>query len=89
MEPFAVPLAHVRAVPTIGSLPSSSRFIARSVNETAHGVCCATNFSPQPSDGDVRRCKVVVYAQDNAIVETHCPERVPVDLRYRGRTVAA
>jgi len=45
-------------------------------------ICCAMNFSPQPSDADVRKRQDLVYAQDSAIVDTQRPERIPVDLRY-------
>ena len=45
-------------------------------------IVCGTNFSPQPSDADVRRRQDLVYAQDGAIVDTQRPERIPVDLRY-------
>jgi phenylpropionate dioxygenase-like ring-hydroxylating dioxygenase large terminal subunit len=45
-------------------------------------ICCAMNFSPNPSDEDVRRRQDLVYAQDSAIVDTQRPERIPVDLRY-------
>jgi phenylpropionate dioxygenase-like ring-hydroxylating dioxygenase large terminal subunit len=45
-------------------------------------ICCAMNFSPNPSDDDVRRRQDLVYAQDSAIVDTQRPERIPVDLRY-------
>jgi phenylpropionate dioxygenase-like ring-hydroxylating dioxygenase large terminal subunit len=45
-------------------------------------ICCAMNFSPQPSDADVRKRQDLVYAQDSAIVDTQRPERIPVDLRF-------
>ncbi len=45
-------------------------------------ICCAMNFSPQPSDADVRKRQDLVYEQDSAIVDTQRPERIPVDLRY-------
>lgn len=44
-------------------------------------ISCAMNFSPLPSDADVRRRQDLVYAQDSAIVDTQRPERIPVDLR--------
>ncbi len=45
-------------------------------------ICCAMNFSPNPSDEEVRRRQDLVYAQDSAIVDTQRPERIPLDLRY-------
>jgi phenylpropionate dioxygenase-like ring-hydroxylating dioxygenase large terminal subunit len=45
-------------------------------------ICCAMNFSPQPSDADVRKRQDLVYAQDSAIVDTQRPERIPVELRH-------
>jgi phenylpropionate dioxygenase-like ring-hydroxylating dioxygenase large terminal subunit len=45
-------------------------------------ICCAMNFSPNPTDDEVRRRQDLVYAQDSAIVDTQRPERIPVDLRY-------
>lgn len=45
-------------------------------------ISCAMNFSPAPSDEDVRKRQDLVYAQDAAIVDTQRPERIPVDLRY-------
>jgi phenylpropionate dioxygenase-like ring-hydroxylating dioxygenase large terminal subunit len=45
-------------------------------------ICCAMNFSPEPSDEDVRRRQDLVYEQDSAIVDTQRPERIPVDLRF-------
>ncbi|WP_454915606.1 aromatic ring-hydroxylating dioxygenase subunit alpha [Xanthobacter sediminis] len=59
-------------------------FTAQLVNETTSivRICCAMNFSPQPSDADVRRRQDIVYAQDSAIVDTQRPECIPVDLRY-------
>jgi phenylpropionate dioxygenase-like ring-hydroxylating dioxygenase large terminal subunit len=44
-------------------------------------IVCAMNFSPAPTDEDVRRRQDLVYAQDSAIVDTQRPERIPVDLR--------
>jgi len=44
-------------------------------------IVCAMNFSPSPSDEDVRQRQDLVYAQDSAIVDTQRPERIPVDLR--------
>jgi len=44
-------------------------------------IVCAMNFSPAPSDEDVRRRQDLVYSQDSAIVDTQRPERIPVDLR--------
>jgi phenylpropionate dioxygenase-like ring-hydroxylating dioxygenase large terminal subunit len=57
---------------------------AQPVDETTSivRIVCGTNFSPQPSDADVRRRQDLVYAQDGAIVDTQRPERIPVDLRY-------
>lgn len=62
----------------------STLFTAQLVNETTSivRICCATNFSPQPSDEDVYRRQALVYAQDSAIVDTQRPERIPVDLCY-------
>jgi phenylpropionate dioxygenase-like ring-hydroxylating dioxygenase large terminal subunit len=59
-------------------------FTAQPLNDTNSivRICCATKFSPQPSDEDIRRRQAIVYAQDSAIVETQRPERIPVDLRY-------
>ncbi len=59
-------------------------FTAQMVNETTSivRICCGTNFTPQPSEDDVRRRQALVYAQDAAIVDTQRPERIPVDLRY-------
>jgi phenylpropionate dioxygenase-like ring-hydroxylating dioxygenase large terminal subunit len=45
-------------------------------------ICCAMNFSPQPSDDQVRERQDLVYAQDAGIVDTQRPERIPVELRY-------
>ncbi len=45
-------------------------------------ICCAMNFSPAPTDAEVRKRQDLVYAQDSAIVDTQRPERIPVDLRY-------
>jgi phenylpropionate dioxygenase-like ring-hydroxylating dioxygenase large terminal subunit len=44
-------------------------------------IVCAMNFSPAPSDDDVRRRQDLVYSQDSGIVDTQRPERIPVDLR--------
>lgn len=44
-------------------------------------ICCAMNFSPQPTDDAVRKRQDLVYAQDSSIVDTQRPERIPVDLR--------
>jgi len=44
-------------------------------------IVCAMNFSPAPSDEEVRQRQDLVYAQDSAIVDTQRPERIPVDLR--------
>jgi phenylpropionate dioxygenase-like ring-hydroxylating dioxygenase large terminal subunit len=56
---------------------------AQQVNPTESivRIVCAMNFSPAPSDEDVRRRQDLVYAQDSAIVDTQRPERIPVDLR--------
>ena len=45
-------------------------------------ICCAMNFSPAPTDAEVRKRQDLVYAQDSAIVDTQRPEQIPVDLRY-------
>jgi phenylpropionate dioxygenase-like ring-hydroxylating dioxygenase large terminal subunit len=45
-------------------------------------ICCAMNFSPEPTDAQVRKRQDLVYEQDSAIVDTQRPERIPVDLRY-------
>jgi phenylpropionate dioxygenase-like ring-hydroxylating dioxygenase large terminal subunit len=45
-------------------------------------IWCAMNFSPPPSDDEVRLRQDVVYAQDSAIVDTQRPERIPVELRH-------
>jgi len=52
-----------------------------SPTESIVRIVCAMNFSPAPSDEDVRRRQDLVYAQDAAIVDTQRPERIPVDLR--------
>jgi phenylpropionate dioxygenase-like ring-hydroxylating dioxygenase large terminal subunit len=52
-----------------------------SPTESIVRIVCAMNFSPAPSDDDVRRRQDLVYAQDSAIVDTQRPERIPVDLR--------
>jgi len=52
-----------------------------SPTESIVRIVCAMNFSPAPSDEDVRRRQDLVYAQDSAIVDTQRPERIPVDLR--------
>jgi phenylpropionate dioxygenase-like ring-hydroxylating dioxygenase large terminal subunit len=52
-----------------------------SPTESIIRIVCAMNFSPAPSDEDVRRRQDLVYAQDSAIVDTQRPERIPVDLR--------
>jgi phenylpropionate dioxygenase-like ring-hydroxylating dioxygenase large terminal subunit len=44
-------------------------------------ICCAMNFSPPPTDAEVRRRQDLVYAQDSAIVDTQRPERISLDLR--------
>jgi phenylpropionate dioxygenase-like ring-hydroxylating dioxygenase large terminal subunit len=44
-------------------------------------IVCAMNFSPEPTDEEVRRRQDLVYAQDSAIVDTQRPERIPVHLR--------
>jgi phenylpropionate dioxygenase-like ring-hydroxylating dioxygenase large terminal subunit len=45
-------------------------------------IWCAMNFSPSPSDEQVRLRQDLVYAQDSAIVDTQRPERIPVELRH-------
>jgi phenylpropionate dioxygenase-like ring-hydroxylating dioxygenase large terminal subunit len=45
-------------------------------------ISCAMNFTPWPSDDDVRRRQDLVYAQDSAIVDTQRPERIPLELRH-------
>jgi len=45
-------------------------------------ICCAMNFSPAPSDEQVRLRQDLVYAQDSAIVDTQRPERIPLELRH-------
>jgi phenylpropionate dioxygenase-like ring-hydroxylating dioxygenase large terminal subunit len=45
-------------------------------------VWCAMNFSPAPSDEQVRVRQDLVYAQDSAIVDTQRPERIPLELRH-------
>jgi phenylpropionate dioxygenase-like ring-hydroxylating dioxygenase large terminal subunit len=45
-------------------------------------IWCAMNFSPAPSDEDVRVRQDLVYAQDSAIVDTQRPERIPLELRH-------
>jgi phenylpropionate dioxygenase-like ring-hydroxylating dioxygenase large terminal subunit len=52
-----------------------------SPTESIVRIVCAMNFSPAPTDEDVRRRQDLVYAQDAAIVDTQRPERIPVDLR--------
>ena len=45
-------------------------------------IWCALNFSPLPSDDEVRLRQDLVYAQDSAIVDTQRPERIPLELRH-------
>jgi phenylpropionate dioxygenase-like ring-hydroxylating dioxygenase large terminal subunit len=45
-------------------------------------IVCAMNFSPPPSDEEVRLRQDLVYAQDSAIVDTQRPERIPLELRH-------
>ncbi len=45
-------------------------------------IWCAMNFSPSPSDVEVRLRQDLVYAQDSAIVDTQRPERIPLELRH-------
>jgi phenylpropionate dioxygenase-like ring-hydroxylating dioxygenase large terminal subunit len=52
-----------------------------SPSESIVRIVCAMNFSPAPSDEDVRRRQDLVYAQDSAIVDTQRPELIPLDLR--------
>ena len=44
-------------------------------------IVCAMNFSPSPTDDEVRRRQDLVYEQDSSIVDTQRPERIPVDLQ--------
>ena len=53
-----------------------------SPTESIVRIVCAMNFSPAPSDEEVRRRQDLVYEQDSAIVDTQRPERIPVELRY-------
>lgn len=53
-----------------------------SQTESIVRICCAMNFSPEPSDEQVRARQDLVYMQDAAIVDTQRPERIPVELRY-------
>jgi phenylpropionate dioxygenase-like ring-hydroxylating dioxygenase large terminal subunit len=46
-------------------------------------IWCAMNFSPPPSDEEVRLRQDLVYAQDSAIVDTQRPERIPLELRHQ------
>jgi len=50
--------------------------------ESTLRIWCAMNFSPQPSDDEVRLRQDLVYAQDSTIVDTQRPERIPLELRY-------
>jgi phenylpropionate dioxygenase-like ring-hydroxylating dioxygenase large terminal subunit len=52
-----------------------------SPTESIIRIVCAMNFSPAPTDEEVRRRQDLVYAQDSAIVDSQRPERIPVDLR--------
>jgi nitrite reductase/ring-hydroxylating ferredoxin subunit len=45
-------------------------------------IWCAMNFSPSPTDDEVRLRQDLVYAQDSAIVDTQRPERIPLELRH-------
>jgi phenylpropionate dioxygenase-like ring-hydroxylating dioxygenase large terminal subunit len=45
-------------------------------------IWCAMNFSPPPTDEEVRLRQDLVYAQDSAIVDTQRPERIPLELRH-------
>jgi phenylpropionate dioxygenase-like ring-hydroxylating dioxygenase large terminal subunit len=45
-------------------------------------IWCAMNFSPAPSDEEVRARQDLVYAQDAAIVDSQRPERIPLELRH-------
>lgn len=45
-------------------------------------IVCAMNFSPAPTDDEVRKRQDLVYAQDSAIVDTQRPERIPLHLRH-------
>ncbi len=45
-------------------------------------IWCAMNFSPAPSDEQVRARQDLVYAQDSAIVDSQRPERIPLELRH-------
>jgi len=50
--------------------------------ESVVRIWCAMNFSPAPSDEEVRVRQDLVYAQDSAIVDTQRPERIPLELRH-------
>jgi phenylpropionate dioxygenase-like ring-hydroxylating dioxygenase large terminal subunit len=52
-----------------------------SPTESLVRIVCAMNFSPPPSDEEVRARQDLVYAQDSFIVDTQRPERIPLDLR--------
>ena len=52
-----------------------------SPTESIVRIVCAMNFSPAPTDDEVRARQDLVYAQDSGIVDTQRPERIPVDLR--------
>jgi phenylpropionate dioxygenase-like ring-hydroxylating dioxygenase large terminal subunit len=45
-------------------------------------IWCAMNFSPPPTDEEVRLRQDLVYAQDSAIVDSQRPERIPLELRH-------
>lgn len=45
-------------------------------------IWCAMNFSPAPTDEEVRLRQDLVYAQDSAIVDTQRPECIPLELRH-------
>jgi phenylpropionate dioxygenase-like ring-hydroxylating dioxygenase large terminal subunit len=53
-----------------------------SPTESIVRIWCAMNFSPAPTDDEVRLRQDLVYAQDSAIVDTQRPERIPLELRH-------
>jgi phenylpropionate dioxygenase-like ring-hydroxylating dioxygenase large terminal subunit len=53
-----------------------------SPSESIVRIWCAMNFSPAPTDDEVRLRQDLVYAQDSAIVDTQRPERIPLELRH-------
>jgi phenylpropionate dioxygenase-like ring-hydroxylating dioxygenase large terminal subunit len=53
-----------------------------SPSESIVRIICAMNFSPAPTDEQVRVRQDLVYAQDAGIVDTQRPERIPLELRH-------